>query len=62
MSRSLSSDCGVLRAELLDILAGVTVPDTISMTAGSQTDQSRVISQDCSTPATVSYNTLLHIA
>ncbi|XP_039541383.1 tectonic-3-like isoform X3 [Pimephales promelas] len=50
--RSLSSDCGLLRAELLDILAGVTVPDTISMTAGSQTDQTRVISQDCSTPAT----------
>ncbi|XP_056109626.1 tectonic-3-like isoform X2 [Rhinichthys klamathensis goyatoka] len=49
--RSLSSDCGVLRAELLGILAGVTVPDMISMTAGSQTDQSRVISQDCSTPA-----------
>ncbi|XDV44790.1 hypothetical protein PO909_013029 [Leuciscus waleckii] len=51
--RSLSSDCGVLRAELLGILAGVTVPDMISMTAGSQTDQSRVISQDCSTPASV---------
>ncbi|XP_077061952.1 tectonic-3-like isoform X1 [Siphateles boraxobius] len=49
--RPLSSDCGVLRAELLGILAGVTVPDMISMTAGSQTDQSRVISLDCSTPA-----------
>ncbi|XP_067224918.1 tectonic-3-like isoform X3 [Chanodichthys erythropterus] len=49
--RSSSSDCGVLRAELLSILAGVAVPDLISMTAGSQTDQSRVISQDCSTPA-----------
>ncbi|XP_067285542.1 tectonic-3-like [Pseudorasbora parva] len=55
--RSLSSDCGVLRAELLGILAGVAVPDLISMTAGSQTDQSRVISQECSTPPSESCET-----
>ncbi|XP_073684234.1 tectonic-3-like isoform X2 [Garra rufa] len=49
--RSLSSDCGVLRAELLSVLAGAAVPKLISMTGGSQTKQSRVISQDCATPA-----------
>ncbi|XP_050980441.1 tectonic-3-like isoform X4 [Labeo rohita] len=49
--RSLSSACGVLRAELLSVLAGAAVPELISMTAGSQTKQSRVISQDCSTSA-----------
>ncbi|KAK2876650.1 hypothetical protein Q8A67_020746 [Cirrhinus molitorella] len=51
--RSLSSECGVLRAELLSVLAGAAVPKLISMTAGSQTKQSRVISQDCSTPASL---------
>ncbi|XP_051969232.1 tectonic-3-like [Xyrauchen texanus] len=49
--RSSSSECAVLRAELLGVLTGAAVPDLLSMTAGSQTDRTQVITEDCSVPA-----------
>ncbi|XP_073722855.1 tectonic-3 isoform X2 [Misgurnus anguillicaudatus] len=49
--RSSASDCGVLRAELMEVLSAAAVPELISMTAGDQAEKTKVILQDCSTPA-----------
>ncbi|XP_065098744.1 tectonic-3-like isoform X5 [Paramisgurnus dabryanus] len=49
--RSSASDCGVLRAELMEVLSAAAVPELISMTTGDQAEKSKVILQDCSLPA-----------
>lgn len=51
--RSLASECGVLRTELIEVLTADAVPELISMTTGDKTERSKVILEDCSTPASV---------
>ncbi|XP_057215123.1 tectonic-3-like [Triplophysa rosa] len=49
--RSLASQCGVLRTELIEVLTATAVPELISMTTGDETEKSKVIFEDCPTPA-----------
>ncbi|XP_056626767.1 tectonic-3-like isoform X2 [Triplophysa dalaica] len=49
--RSFASECGVLRAELIEVLTANAVPELISMTTGDETEKSKVIFEDCPTTA-----------
>ncbi|KAM8729188.1 tectonic-3-like [Acanthopagrus schlegelii] len=45
--RSPSGDCSELRSQIYGILQGLATPDVIAMNWGSQTDWTRVITQEC---------------